>query len=125
PDYLDYLSRNEVFSELLVWNEVALSLNLNDKTEQAYGMAVSGNYFSMLGVQPELGRFFNEDEDRTPGAYPVTVISFGLWKSRFGGDPAVTGQSIKLSGHPFTIIGVAPKGFTSTYSLFAPSLYVP
>jgi predicted permease len=125
PDYLDYLSRNEVFSELLAWSEVALSLNLNDQAEQAYGMIVSGNYFSMLGVQPAQGRLFNEEDDRTPGAHPVAVISFGLWKSRFGGDPAAIGQSVKLNGHPFTIIGVAPKGFTSTYSLFAPSLYVP
>lgn len=125
PDYLDYRSQNEVFSELLVWSEVALSLNLNDQAEQAYGMVVSGNYFSMLGVQPALGRFFSEEEDRTPGAHPVTVISFGLWQSRFGGDPAVNGQSIKLSGRPYTIIGVAPKGFTSTYNLFAPTLYVP
>ena len=125
PDYLDYRSQNEVFSDLLAWSEVALSLNLNDQAEQAYGMVVSGNYFSMLGVQPAVGRFFSEEDDRTPGAHPVTVISFGLWQSRFGGDPAVIGQTVKLSGRPFTIIGVTPKGFTSTYSLFAPTLYVP
>jgi putative ABC transport system permease protein len=125
PDYLDYRRRLEVFSDLLAWSEVAVSLNLNDQAEQAYGMVVSGNYFSMLGVQPAVGRLFSEEEDRTPAAHPVTVISFGLWQSRFGGDPAVIGQSVKLSGRPFTIIGVAPKGFTSTYSLFAPTLYVP
>jgi predicted permease len=125
PDYLDYRSRNEVFSDLLVWTEASLSLNLGDQAEQAYGMVVSGNYFSMLGVQPALGRFFSAEEDRTPGAHPVAVLNFALWQSRFGGDPAVIGQTIKLKGHPFTVIGVAPKGFTSTYNVFAPALYVP
>jgi predicted permease len=125
PDYLDYRSRNEVFSELLVWSEAPLSLNLGDQAEQAYGMVVSGNYFSMLGAQPALGRFFSAEEDRTPGAHPVTVISFALWQSRFGGAESVIGQSVKLNGQPFTIIGVAPKGFTSTYNVFAPALYAP
>jgi predicted permease len=57
--------------------------------------------------------------------HPVTVISFALWQSRFGGDPAVIGRDVKLNGQPFTIIGVAPKGFTSTYSLYAPAFFVP
>ncbi|MGH9851015.1 MAG: ADOP family duplicated permease, partial [Blastocatellia bacterium] len=125
PDYLDYRSRNEVFSELLVWSQTPLSLNLGDQAEQAYGMVVSGNYFSMLGAQPALGRFFSAEEDRTPGAHPVVVISFALWQSRFGANPSVIGQSVKLNGQPFTIIGVAPKGFTSTYNVFAPALYAP
>ncbi len=125
PDYLDYRSRNEVFSDLLVWGEAPLSLNLDGQAEQAHGLVVSGNYFSMLGVQPALGRFFTPEEDRTPGAHPVTVISFALWQSRFGANPSVIGQSVKLNGHPFTIIGVAPKGFTSTYNVFAPALYAP
>jgi len=125
PDYLDYRSRNEVFSDLLVWSEAPLSLNLGDQAEQAYGMVVSGNYFSMLGVQPALGRFFTTEEDRAPGAHPVAVLSFALWQSRFGGAESVIGQNVKLNGHPFTVIGVAPKGFTSTYNVFAPALYAP
>jgi predicted permease len=125
PDYLDYRSRNEVFSDLLVWSEASLSLNLDGQAEQAYGMVVSGNYFSMLGVQPAMGRFFTAEEDHTPGAQPVVVLSYALWQGRFGGDPSVIGQNIKLKGYPFTVIGVAPKGFTSTYNVFAPALYVP
>ncbi|MEK6322865.1 MAG: ABC transporter permease [Acidobacteriota bacterium] len=125
PDYLDYRDRNEVFSEMLVWSEASLSLNTHDQPEAAYAMVVSGNYFSLLGVQPAIGRFFSPEEDRAPGANPVTVISFGLWQKRFGGDASVPGQRIKLNGHPFTIIGVAPKDFTSTYNVFAPALYVP
>ena len=125
PDYLDYRSRNEVFTELLAWSEVPLSLNLGNQAESAYGLVVSGNYFSTLGVQPALGRFFSAEEDRTPGAHPVGVLSFALWQSRFGGEASVIGRNVKLNGQPFTIIGVAPKGFTSTYNVFAPALYVP
>jgi putative ABC transport system permease protein len=125
PDYLDYLERNEHFSEILAWSEAALSLNTGDQPEAAYGMVVSGNYFNTLGVQPALGRVFGPDEDRVRGGHPVTVISFGLWQSHFGSDPAAIGQIIKLNGHPFTVIGVAPKGFTSTYSVFSPAVYVP
>jgi predicted permease len=125
PDYLDYRNRNEVFTDLLAWSEVPLSLNLDGQAESAYGMVVSGNYFSTLGVQPALGRFFTAEEDRTPGAHPVAVLSFALWQSRFAGDLSVIGKNIKLQGQPFTIIGIAPKGFTSTYNVFAPALYVP
>jgi len=125
PDYLDYRSRNEVFSDLLTWSEASMSLNLDGHAEQCYGLVVSGNYFSMLGVKPAAGRFFSPEEDQTPGANPVAVISFGLWQSRFNGNSSVVGQRIKLAGQPFTIIGVAPQGFTSTYSIFAPALYVP
>lgn len=126
PDYLDYLSSsNEVFSELLAWCEAPLSLNLDGQAEHAYGVVVSGNYFSMLGVQPALGRFFTPEEDRVPGAHPVAVLSFALWQSRFIGDQSVIGQNVKLGGQQFTIIGVAPKGFTSTYNVFAPAVYVP
>ena len=125
PDYLDYRERNEVFSDLLVWTEASLSLNTHDQPEAAFGMLVSGNYFSLLGVQPALGRFFSEEEDRVPGAHPVTVISFSLWQKRFHGDTSVLGRTIKLNGHHFTIVGVAPKDFTSNYNVFAPALYVP
>ena len=125
PDYLDYLERNEHFSEILAWSEASLSLNIADQPEAAYGMVVSGNYFNTLGVQPALGRVFGPDEDRVRGGNPVTVISFGLWQSHFGSDPGAIGHVIKLNGHPFTVIGVAPKGFTSTYSVFSPAVYVP
>jgi predicted permease len=125
PDYLDYLDRNEVLSEMVAWSEAAVSLSSEGPPVLEYGAVVSGNYFSTLGVQPALGRFFGPDEDRVRGAHPVTVISFALWQRRFGGNSSIIGQDLLLDGHPFTIIGVAPKEFTSTYSVFAPALFVP
>ena len=125
PDFLDYRADRGAFSDVLAWTEADVSLNLDGRAEPAYGIVVSGNYFSMLGVTPELGRLLSPEDDRTPGAHPVAVIGSALWRSRFGGETGVIGKTLKLNGHPFTIVGVTPKEFTSTYGVFAPSFYVP
>ncbi|MGH9935732.1 MAG: ABC transporter permease [Blastocatellia bacterium] len=124
-NYKDFRDRNQVLSGLLCWGELPLSLGLDEQTVQASGMLVSGNYFSVLGVQPALGRYFAPEEDQTPGTHPVTVISHGAWQRRFGGDAGVIGKTITLNGHPFSIIGVAPQGFNSTQPVFAPEAWAP
>ena len=125
PDYLQYRTRADVFSEVLAWTEVEVAADVDGDVEQSYGMLASGNYFSMLGVRPGLGRFFTAEEDRNPGENPVVVLGNDYWRRRFGGDSSVVGRGIELNGQRYTIIGVAPKGFTSTYSVFAPVFYVP
>lgn len=72
----------------------------------------SADLFTMLGVRPALGRFFSADEDNVLGAQRVAVLSYGMWQREFGGDRGVLGKSIVLSAIPYTIIGVAPKGYT-------------
>jgi predicted permease len=123
--YKDFRDRNQALSGLLCWGELPVSMGLDEQAIQVSGMLVSGNYFSVLGVQPALGRFFAPEEDRMPGTHPVTVISHGMWQRRFGGDAGVIGRTIILNGHPFTIIGIAPQGFTSTQSVFAPEAWAP
>jgi predicted permease len=127
--YKDFRDRNQVLSGLLCWGELPLSLGLDEQAIQVSGhvsgMLVSGNYFSVLGVQPALGRFFAPEEDQTPGTHPVTVISHGMWQRRFGSDAGVIGKTIILNGHSFSIIGVAPQGLTSTQSVFAPEAWAP
>jgi predicted permease len=86
---------------------------------------VSGNYFSLLGVQPALGRLFTEDDDRTLGGHPVVILNYAFWSSRFANDPAILNQTIVINGYPMTIVGVAQKGFTSESLSDVPSLYVP
>ena len=73
---------------------------------------VSGNYFRLLGVALERGRAFNDDEDAPEHGAPVAVVSDGLWRSALGGSPDVIGRRIEVAGHPFTVIGVAPAGFS-------------
>ena len=76
------------------------------------GGLVSGNYFDVLGIRAQVGRTFAPDEDTAPGAHPVVVLSHALWIEQFGADPGVIGTRVAINGQPFTIIGVAPRGFT-------------
>ena len=78
------------------------------QVERAYGLLVSDNYFPALGLQPEIGRFPTSTDD------PAIVISYGLWRTRFGGDPGVLGQTLRVNGSRFAIAGVAPREFQGT-----------
>jgi predicted permease len=78
------------------------------------GELVSGSYFGILGAGIQRGRPLTADDDRTPGAHPVAVISDGYWRRGFAADPLVVGRDIRLNGHPFTIVGVAARGFNGT-----------
>ena len=86
---------------------------VGDQAEVIDGQAVSGNYYSGLRVQPSLGRTITVEDDK-PGATPVIVLSHQFWRDRFGADPAVIGQELKLNKTSFTIIGVTPASFTGT-----------
>lgn len=82
--------------------------------EQSYPSWVSANYFTMLGVRPQLGRFFSPEENAVPDRDAVTVISSAVWHSRFDGDRHVIGEHVAIDGRDFTVIGVAPDGFDGT-----------
>jgi predicted permease len=125
PAYRHYRDENRVFSQLACWGELPLSLGTNEAARQAHGMIVSGNYFEMLGLGPAQGRFFTKEEDETPGAHAVAVISHRFWQRHFGGDGAIVGRAVTLNGTPFTVIGVAPEKFTSTIPVYAPDVWVP
>src|SRR2546423_82832 len=124
-DYVDYRDRNQVFSGVIAQGLVLASLSNGGQNEIVPGALVSGNYFSVLGVEPALGRTFLPDEDKEPGAAPVAVISHGLWKRRFASDQTLIGKSVTVNGRAFTIIGVAPEGFSGTSVGLAPSIWVP
>ena len=125
PDYVDYRDKNEVFTDLLTYSSITMSARSDDQADFLSGLLVSGNFFDVLGVRAALGRTFLPEEDKTPGANPVAVISHRLWESRFGGDPRAVGQQLTLNGHAFTIIGVAPAGFEGAEVLETNDIYVP
>jgi len=125
PVYTDYRDHNQVFSGMLAFSPTAFSLNDGKQTERVNGVLVSGNYFSVLGVSPALGRAFLPEEDKTPGTHPVVVLSYGLWQRRFGADPTLIGKTISLNGLGYTVVGVAPAEFTGLMRGSAPALYVP
>ncbi len=89
------------------------------------GMLVSGNFFSVLGVRPQLGRGFEDGEDQVPGRDAVTVLGSDFWKNELASDPAVIGRRIRLNGSDFTVVGVAPESFPGLQIFSRPDLYVP
>jgi predicted permease len=120
PDYLVYRDRTTTFSGVAAEGGTAMAVG-GQPPQRVLGALVSGNYFDVLGLHAQIGRTFAPDEDRAPGASPVVVLSDALWTGHFGGDSGVIGRSVAINGHPFTIIGVAPAGFTG--SAFAANPY--
>ena len=86
---------------------------------------VSGNYFDVLGVGAAAGRILTPEDDRTPGAHPVLVLSDAFWQRRFAGAPDVVGRTVSLNGTPFTVVGVATRGFFGTKPGFGPDIWAP
>jgi predicted permease len=125
PMYRDFRDGNQVFSGVLARFPINFSMSWHDATERVYGDLVSGNYFEVLGVHAAIGRTLNQEDDRTPGAHPVVMLSYGYWKRRFGGDPGVLNQTIMLNAHPMTIVGIAQVGFKGVGVGEAPEVFVP
>jgi len=86
---------------------------------------VSGSYFPVLGLRAALGRLLTPNDDHTIGGNYVTVVSFPFWETQLGSDPSVVGKQIVINGHPMTILGVAPSGFTGTTLGERPYVFVP
>ncbi len=115
PNYADYRSWSRSFSALAAnYPAAPLSLASRDESVEINGSVVSANYFSLLGIRPALGRFFLPGEDAVPGASPVAVVSYKLWRSRLGGRKDALGKVLKLNDTGFTVIGVAPEDFEGT-----------
>jgi macrolide transport system ATP-binding/permease protein len=125
PNFQDYRDHSQSFEGLFVEQFVPLSVAHGGQAEQVFGEIVSGNFFSVLGVTPRLGRAFRAEEDGVSGAHPVVVLGDGFWKRELGADPGVVGRTITLNRQPFTVIGVAPEGFKGTNAIGAPAMWVP
>lgn len=100
-------------SDLFAFGNVSLNVNADGRADVARGQAVSGNYFSGLGVPAFLGRTITDEDDK-PGVTPVAVVSHRYWQERFGGDKSIAGKQINLNNIAFTVIGVTPPGFDGT-----------
>jgi predicted permease len=125
PDYLDLRDQSTSFSDIIGYHITLAGLTADNRGDHCIVTHVTGNYFSMLGVQPALGRLILPTEGQTPGADPVLVLGYSYWQKRFAGDKNVIGKHVVADSHPLTIVGVAPKGFHGTYSVIDSDLYVP
>ena len=126
PHYFDLRKRTTgVFSGVAVASFQPVNLTANGPPRAVMSQMVSANFFTVLGVNAGLGRYFTPDEDVGPGAHPVAILGFGAWKSLFGSDPKVIGRSVPVNGQAMTIIGVAPEGFNGIIPIVQPDLWVP
>ena len=124
PDFLDLKAQSQVFSDMLAYSPSIAALKLTDRSRLAMGETVTGNYFQMLGVKAKAGRLLLPDDDK-PGAPRVAVISYRLWNREYAASAAAVGQSIRIHGQPYTIVGVAPVEYTGMVPLLAPELWTP
>ena len=126
PLYQDLQQKAEPFSEVLCRRLMPASLSVGDQTERVAVEMVSGNYFTMLGVKPALGRVFNsKEDDQNYDGHPVAVVSHAYWVRRFASDPNVVGQKILVNNYPMTIVGVSAAGFAGLDPAQAPDIRVP
>jgi predicted permease len=123
-DFLDIKAQNTVFSDMLGYSPMMAPLSLGDRSRIALGQVVTSNHFTMLGIQPLLGRLLVPADD-DPAQPRVVVLAYRMWQREFGSDPAIVGKSLTLRGQSYAIVGVAPEAFTGTVPLLTPELWLP
>jgi predicted permease len=125
PLYQDLQMRAEPLAEVMCRRLIAASVSIDNRTERVGAEIVSGNYFSMLGVTPALGRVFSSQDDQIFKGHPVVVLSYDYWTTRFGRDPGVLGRKILVNDYPMEIVGVSAQGFSGLDPTESPQIRVP
>ena len=111
PKYQTFSALQHSFSAIALYGSSAGTLHLEATALRLTTENISAAYFPTLGIEPSLGRHFDASEDRGPDAPAVAILSHPLWRSHFGGDPAVIGQRLRFEGTTVTVVGVGPPGF--------------
>jgi predicted permease len=126
PNYIDIRDRSASFRGVLAFAPVTAGFAAQSGAtpQVAAGMAVSGNFFDVLGVAPQLGRAFRADEDRVPERDAVVILSYGFWEE-LGSDPAILGRNVRIGRADFSVVGVAPESFSGPDRYHRPKFYVP
>jgi len=126
-DYIDFRDQSKSFSGLVAFADstFGVATKRDALPQMKLGTIVSGNLFTVLGVEPELGRAFRPDEDLVPGRDAVLVLGHDFWEKDFGSDPSVLGRKLLIDGIEFTIVGVAPARFTGVDRFVESAFYVP
>ncbi len=128
PLYLEIQKRGDLFQAVLARSsvdKVRFSTGAPGGAETVQREHVTGNYFQTLGVGAAIGRLIGDEDNRTPHAHPVAVLSYDFWQRRFGGDPGVLGRSVTVNEQPLTVIGVAGRGFAGVEVDHQADLWLP
>src|SRR3977135_435818 len=124
PTYTDIRAQNTVFADVMAYNLAMIGLGQKGDTRRTFGGIVSSNYFSVLSVPLMRGRTFLPEEETLGRNAPVAIVSYAYWQ-KHNLDPSVLGSELLINGHPFTIIGIAPRGFTGTMQVFSAEVWLP
>jgi predicted permease len=125
PNYLDLRDRNRSFNGIAALALSQVALDTGENPSRIWGFEASGNYFDVLGIHPYLGRFFHPSDERGTDSAPYIVLSYAYWHSHFQGDRGVVGRVVRVNRQPYTILGVTPPDFRSTFIFFTPNFYLP
>ncbi|HXR78639.1 MAG TPA: ABC transporter permease [Bryobacteraceae bacterium] len=126
PAFEDFRRRNTTFIGIAgVYGYSHAALSWRNAVRNLHGDEVTGNYFDLLGVQPQIGRFFHAVDEHGPDSAPYVVLSDALWRSSFQADRGVIGTTVELSKHPFTVVGVAPAEFHGMERFVWPDYWIP
>ncbi len=122
PDFTYYRDHARTFADLAAhYSTSPMQIVTPDGALNVSGSVASAGYFSLLRLQPTIGRFFTADEDHVPGRNPVAVLSHDLWRTHFGQDPRILGTPVRINGTAFTVIGIAPERFQGIVSGLTPN----
>ena len=111
PEFKDLVAATPAIADAIGYSGLIATASTDTGSEVLFGELVTANYFSLLGVNPALGRGFERAEGEERAAHPVVVIGHRFWQRRFNGDPSALGRTLTLNGKPYTIVGIAPAGF--------------
>lgn len=126
PVYLQLRDHGQAMQDLLAYKEDSMNATVRGNAQQAIVAMVSGNYFDVLGVRPQLGRNIQPSDDHVGNVNAVAVISDGLWERAFGRSPSALGQTINVNQSLLTVVGIAPRGFTGAKNVqSSPDVFVP
>jgi predicted permease len=125
PFCRDLQERQPVLDGVICRHPSDVNVSTGQETSEVRAEIVSGSYFDVLGVQPQLGRLIDRTDDVNPGGHPVVVLSAQYWQNHLAGDPGAIGRKLMVNGYPMTVIGIAPASFTGMDPLLGPSLWMP
>jgi len=125
PDYVDFRRETaDIFTQVSISSFAVAARDMGDHVESLFGEMVNGDYFPLLGLRPTAGRLLGREDDVSPGAHPVVVLSNEYWRRAFAGDPSAVGRTMRLSGRQYTIVGVAPAAYTGMVSGLVPAFFI-
>ena len=125
PLFRDLERGQQGFTGIAAHRDISANIAHRGRTSNEMALLVSGSYFPVLGLQPALGRLLTPEDDRTPGAHDIVVLSHAYWRSRFGGDPSILNDRLVINGRPMTVVGVTPPGFEGTTVEEQPRVFLP